>query len=76
LEKIKYELAEDKKKQKDSAYKSHAADSSKCFCSIRINFLIPCRHLLRDFDVIPLDAVHQRWRINYSLDGRGMFIRI
>ncbi|KAG2230524.1 hypothetical protein INT48_001176 [Thamnidium elegans] len=44
--------------------------NEKCYCPVRRNYRLPCKHVLEKYEgVIPLVAVHQRWRIIY-IKGR------
>jgi replication initiation and membrane attachment protein DnaB len=66
FEYIKYELAKSLIPEN-----SHAPDGRRCLCKLRVNYRIPCRHILRQYDgVVPLNIIHQRWRI-YYLNGKG-----
>ena len=56
-------------------HKSHVKEGEKCLCSLRKNFRLPCRHILSQYDSelsIPLNAIHQRWRIFYA-KGSGKY---
>ncbi|KAG2232879.1 hypothetical protein BDF21DRAFT_469289 [Thamnidium elegans] len=41
--------------------------NEKCYCLVRRNYRLPCKHALEKYEgVIPLVAVHQKWRITYT----------
>lgn len=71
FETIKNELIDQELANKDPKHVSHATDATKCLCTARRNYRLPCRHILVRFPgVIPLNIVHQRWRIFY-VEGKG-----
>lgn len=71
LENIKLELLAIKKAS--IGHVSHAVSNQPCLCKLRKNYRLLCRHLLVKYEdeAIPLNAIHQRWRISYS-HGKGM----
>lgn len=56
VDKIKKELANDEKES--------SSESSACNCSIRVNFGIPCRHVLPLNELVPLSLLHERWLLD------------
>jgi hypothetical protein len=73
-ESIKNELMQMKTPEESNGHKAHEKPDKKCYCLLRRNYRLPCKHLLKKYEgVIPLVAVHQRWRIAY-IKGRGKCI--
>lgn len=75
FENIKKELLLAVESAQDPGHESHVAPGEKCLCVSRKNYRLPCRHELAMYpkdQPIPLDAVHQRWRISY-IKGKGMY---
>jgi hypothetical protein len=73
-ESIKNELMEMKISEDNNGHKTYEKPDKKCYCSLRRNYRLPCKHVLEKYEgAIPLVAVHQRWRIAY-IKGRGKCI--
>lgn len=75
FESIKSELIGLMLSNSDSTHESQVKPGERCLCSLRKNFRLPCRHILKQYEsssAIPLSAVHQRWRIAY-LKGTGKY---
>ena len=73
FENIKNELMEMKAAEEKPDHVSHVRPGESCLCKLRKNFRLPCRHVLAVSFVenkVPLDIVHERWRITY-VKGTG-----
>ncbi|CAG8664616.1 9369_t:CDS:1 [Ambispora gerdemannii] len=42
------------------------ANSDTCKCSLRLNFKLPCRHIIPSTGPIPLSLVHPRWLLKHD----------
>jgi hypothetical protein len=71
IEHILSELMAMRLSKQNPDHVSHVKPGQKCLCKLRKNYSIPCRHILSKYEgVIPLEAVHERWRITY-INGSG-----
>lgn len=73
FESIKNELIGAKNAESNPNHVSHVTPDKNCLCNIRKNYRLPCRHVLALYPndrPIPLEAIHQRWRIFY-VGGKG-----
>lgn len=48
-----------------------------CLCACKVNFGIPCHHVLLQHDVIPLDIIPTRWHLKQTgIQGKFIFIMV
>lgn len=77
VDKIKKELVKVGKKDKvDKPIEPSESDSQPlaCNCKIRVNFGIPCYHILPTTEPIPISLVHLRWHLCLDKHTAGLFL--
>lgn len=76
VDKIKKELVKvGKEDNTDAPIKPNEGDSQSlaCNCKIRVNFGIPCYHILPTTVPIPLSLLHPRWHLSLH-NSPGSFL--
>jgi hypothetical protein len=50
--------------KQESTYCATSDLKSDCDCKVKVNFNLPCRHVLPRFGPIPLSVVAKRWHLD------------